>query len=116
MGGGPAGASLAARVAQAGHRVAVFEREHFPREHIGESFASPVVPCLAETGALPAVLASDCWIRKSGGYYAWDSRAPSATFFRHRQWQSDGVHRWSFHVNRAEFDRVLLEHAGRCGA
>ena len=60
VGGGPAGASLATRLALAGWRVVLFERERFPREHIGESFASPVVPCLAETGALPAVLASDC--------------------------------------------------------
>jgi flavin-dependent dehydrogenase len=116
VGGGPAGSSLAARLARRSYRVALFERERFPREHIGESFASPVVPCLAETGALDPVTASSCWIRKFGGYYAWDHKAPSVSFFRHRQWQRDGVNRWSFHVNRAEFDAVLLEHARRCGA
>src|SRR4051812_2461111 len=37
IGGGPAGASMAAYLAKAGVRCAVFERELFPREHVGES-------------------------------------------------------------------------------
>src|ERR1700736_6823836 len=37
IGGGPAGSSAAALLALAGRRVIVFEREKFPRFHIGES-------------------------------------------------------------------------------
>ena len=37
IGGGPAGATAATLIAQQGHRVAVFERDRFPRFHIGES-------------------------------------------------------------------------------
>ena len=37
IGGGPAGASSAAVLAQYNHRVLVLEREKFPRYHIGES-------------------------------------------------------------------------------
>ena len=37
IGGGPAGASAAAILAEKGHRVLVLEREKFPRYHIGES-------------------------------------------------------------------------------
>src|ERR1700733_11864243 len=37
IGGGPAGSSSAAILAQHGHRVLVLEREKFPRYHIGES-------------------------------------------------------------------------------
>src|SRR5207244_2770764 len=81
-----------------------------------ESFASPAVPCLQETGVLPKVLASDCHVRKFGGYYAWGGGPPAVSFFRHRLWQRDGVHRWSVHVNRAEFDHLLLRHARACGA
>src|SRR3954453_11144300 len=36
-GGGPAGSTAAALLARAGRRVIVFEREEFPRFHIGES-------------------------------------------------------------------------------
>ena len=37
IGGGPAGSTAAALLAQAGRRVILFEREKFPRFHIGES-------------------------------------------------------------------------------
>ena len=37
IGGGPAGATAATIIAQHGHRVQLFERERFPRFHIGES-------------------------------------------------------------------------------
>jgi flavin-dependent dehydrogenase len=117
MGGGPAGATLAARLTrETSLRVALFEKERFPREHIGESFASPVVPCLQESGVLDKVLASDCYVRKYGGYYSWDPADPTAAFFRHRAWQQDGYRRWSLHVNRSEFDQILLDHARDCGA
>src|SRR5271154_6916567 len=37
IGGGPAGSTAATLIAQHGQRVRLFEREHFPRFHIGES-------------------------------------------------------------------------------
>ena len=41
IGGGPAGSTACTLVAQQGHKVRLFEREHFPRFHIGES----LIPC-----------------------------------------------------------------------
>ena len=29
--------------------------------------------------------------------------------------ERDGVHRWTMHVNRAEFDHILLDHAADVG-
>src|SRR5215813_3061709 len=37
IGGGPAGSTCSTLIAQHGYRVHLFEREHFPRFHIGES-------------------------------------------------------------------------------
>ena len=37
IGGGPAGSAAATFLAQKGRSVVVFEREKFPRFHIGES-------------------------------------------------------------------------------
>src|SRR5437879_13385484 len=37
IGGGPAGSTAATLLARAGRRVVVFERDKFPRFHIGES-------------------------------------------------------------------------------
>src|SRR5215207_392996 len=116
MGGGPGGSTLAALLAQRSDlRVALYEKEVFPREHIGESFAHPLIPVLEESGALPKVLASDCWVKKYGGVFNWDAD-PSVAYFDHGNWAKDGVHRWSMHVNRSEFDHILLRHARDVGA
>ena len=37
IGGGPAGATVSTLLAQRGLKVQLFEREHLPRFHIGES-------------------------------------------------------------------------------
>ncbi|MCA9165193.1 MAG: tryptophan 7-halogenase, partial [Planctomycetales bacterium] len=37
IGGGPSGATASTLIAQQGYRVQLFERERFPRFHIGES-------------------------------------------------------------------------------
>ena len=116
-GGGPGGSTLAALLTRGTDlRVAVLEKEHFPREHIGESFAHPLIPVLEESGALEKVLASDCWVKKFGGIFNWDDEGPSVTFFDHANVLIDGVPRWAMHVNRAEFDHILLQHARDCGA
>ncbi|MFG1791985.1 NAD(P)/FAD-dependent oxidoreductase [Nocardia sp. NPDC049149] len=117
MGGGPAGSTLAAILCRESDlRVAVIDREVFPREHIGESGAHPLVPVLQASGALEKVLASQCWIQKYGGIYQWDNDRPFVSFFEHADYLVDGIYRWSIHVNREEFDTVLLDHAEDSGA
>ncbi|WP_330182268.1 tryptophan 7-halogenase [Nocardia sp. NBC_01503] len=117
MGGGPAGSTLAAMLCrETDLKVAVFDKEIFPREHIGESGAHPLVPVLQASGALEKVMASECWIQKYGGIYQWDTERPFVGFFDHSDYLADGVYRWSMHVNRAEFDTVLLDHAEDSGA
>jgi flavin-dependent dehydrogenase len=116
MGGGPAGATLGALLArQSNLKVVILEKEHFPREHIGESFAHPLIPVLEESGALAKVLASDCYVMKYGGIFNWDTTGPCTAFFDHANFLQDGVHRWAVHANRSEFDHILLEHARSLG-
>ena len=50
-GGGPAGSTLATRLAQLGHRVALVERNRFPRPRLGEALTPGVLPLLQLTGA-----------------------------------------------------------------
>jgi flavin-dependent dehydrogenase len=115
MGGGPAGSTLGALLArQTKLRVALFEKEEFPREHIGESFAHPMIPAIEQSGALEKVLASKCWVKKYGGVFNW-GEIPRAAFFDQHNYLSDGVPRFAMHVNRAEFDHILLEHAASSG-
>lgn len=116
MGGGPAGSTLGARLKRETNlSVAIFEAEFFPRDHIGETFVHTVIPSLQESGALPKVMASQCYVKKGGGFYSWDPARPWATYFEHGLHERDGFLRWAIHCNRPEFDHILLNHARDCG-
>jgi flavin-dependent dehydrogenase len=58
IGGGPAGSTFAARMAQLGHDVVLVERATFPRRQLGESLSPGVLPLLGMTGARAAVEAA----------------------------------------------------------
>ncbi|HVZ30990.1 MAG TPA: NAD(P)/FAD-dependent oxidoreductase [Polyangiaceae bacterium] len=116
-GGGPAGSMLASLLRKNFDLdIAVFEKEFFPRERIGESLAHRTTILLERTGALQKVIDSDCGIRKAGGIYAWNDVLPYQGQFEFPSYQKDGVFRWAFHVNRSEFDQLLLNHARELGA
>lgn len=117
MGGGTSGAILGSLLAKkTNYKIAIFEENEFPRDKIGESFAHPIIPVLEECGVLQKVMDSDCWIKKYGGIYDWGDEFPETTFFDILNYKEDGVFRWSMHVNRAEFDKILLDHAKYCGS
>ncbi|NMO16526.1 FAD-dependent oxidoreductase [Pyxidicoccus fallax] len=75
VGGGPAGAALALRLARLGHAVCLVERQAFPRPHVGESLAPGVWPLLdmlgvaeevRRAGFLPAREARVRWEDRTG--------------------------------------------------
>src|SRR3982751_1281275 len=59
IGGGPAGATVATLVADAGRRVLVVERGQFPRFHIGESLMPETYWTFKRLGMLPRLKESD---------------------------------------------------------
>ena len=50
VGGGPAGATAATLLAKSGHKVGLFERQAFPRFHVGESLVPAVNLTLEKLG------------------------------------------------------------------
>jgi len=112
VGGGPAGSTVATLLARGGRRVVLFERERFPRYHIGESLLSATLPILAYVGVLDDVERHG-FVKKPGGTFLWGSSAEPWTFwFR----EDPGGYSHAFHVLRSEFDALLLRHAGKQGA
>lgn len=103
---------MAALLAADGLRVRLFERETFPREHIGESLLPATMPILEEIGALPAVQAAG-FLDKWGATMVWGSSPePWAWFFdeTNKQWPH------AYQVRRPEFDQILLRNARDRGA
>ncbi|HEV8676562.1 MAG TPA: NAD(P)/FAD-dependent oxidoreductase [Methylomirabilota bacterium] len=112
VGGGPAGSTAATLLARAGLDVACFERERFPRFHIGESLLPASVPLFDRLG-LTSRLEGAGFLRKYGAAFI-DEADGRQVFFNFRR----GPH-WADHaynVPRADFDRLLLDHAAKEGA
>ena len=111
LGGGPAGSTLATLLAQDGLRVALVERERMPRPHVGESLIPGVLPALDASGALPLVEAAG-FTQKYGATYIWGrSRDPWTVKFS--EVYPDQAFAWQ--VDRAKFDKLLLDHAAAEG-
>jgi len=121
LGGGPAGATLAAVLLKynRGLRVTVVEKALYPRHHIGESLVLEVNRVLQDSGALPAVERAG-FLKKGGATYVWgENRRPWSFWFREstgRRPHFEGIQDYTWHVDRSRFDTLLLEHARACGA
>jgi flavin-dependent dehydrogenase len=105
IGGGPAGAALACRLATLGHSVVVVERDRFPRSHVGESVSPGVWPLLEALGAHTAVEAA-CFPCAVEARVRWG--APET---RRLTTAEPGIN-----VDRGVFDQILLSRAKAAGA
>ena len=55
IGGGPAGSTISALLAEQGWHVELLEKDHHPRFHIGESLLPHSLPMLDRLGVLPEI-------------------------------------------------------------
>ena len=112
IGGGPAGSTAATLLADAGLRTVLFERERFPRAHVGESLLPATLAILEETGVLPAV-AAEGFVKKPGATMSWGrDREPWSWNFR----ETNRRFPHAYQVWRARFDQILLDHSRARGA
>lgn len=110
IGGGPAGSIAATLLAQGGARVTLLERDMFPRYHIGESISPSCRSVLDLAGAHEKIEARGYTVKEGillrwGWERDWTVNWPSMFGDSVRSWQ----------VDRADFDQVLLQHAGSQG-
>lgn len=128
IGGGPGGAALGAYLAKAGLSCAIFERELFPRPHVGESFVPSSTRVFKEIDFLDKMDKAD-FPKKYGAAWTTNGAGPVYTErfegltldchanVRFAEREQPGVDRnYTFHVDRGKFDLLLLQHAQELGA
>lgn len=114
IGGGPAGSCASAILAEYGHRVAVIEREKFPRYHIGESLIPFTYGPLERIGMIPKMKRSHFVKKYSVTFVQPDGRRSQPFYFFTRYDRETVAQTWQ--VLRSEFDQMLLENAREKGA
>src|SRR6187399_2348469 len=112
IGGGPAGSTVSTLLAQQGVTVSLFEREHFPRFHIGESLIPETYWVLKRLGMLPKMQASH-FVKKHSVQFVNASGKLSAPFYFWDNKPHECSQTWQ--VVRSEFDQMMLENAREHG-
>lgn len=113
MGGGPAGSSVASMLAREGRQVILFEREIFPRHHIGESLMTDTYWTFRRMGLLEKLRESP-FVRKYSVQFANAAGKESRPFYFFEAVHHESAVTWQ--VTRAKFDELLINHAADSGA
>ncbi len=111
IGGGPAGSVLGAYLAHAGVQHIILEQAHYPRPHVGESLVCSTTRILREIGVLPELERAEFIVKRGTCWASWFDRNEIDLPFDH----ADDLN-FSFHVDRARFDELLLKHCCEKGS
>jgi flavin-dependent dehydrogenase len=112
VGGGPAGSTAATLLAERGHNVALIEKAHHPRFHIGESLLPANLPMFDRLGVAEEIRAIG--MPKLGAEFVspWHGRSETFEF----KDAYDPRPAYAYQVRRSQFDEILIRRASRAGA
>ena len=108
IGGGPSGSTVAALVAANGHSVTLFERDRFPRYHVGESLIPETFWVLERLGILPQ-LRGGPFVEKHSVQFVSEQGKVSEPFYFADYKEHESSRTWQ--VTRRDFDQLLLDNA-----
>src|SRR5207245_4150820 len=112
IGGGPAGSTVSTLLAQQGVGVELFERERFPRFHIGESLIPETYWVLERLNMLEKMQRSH-FVKKYSVQFVSASGKVSAPFYFWDNKPHECSQTWQ--VIRSEFDTMMLDNAREQG-
>jgi flavin-dependent dehydrogenase len=112
IGGGPAGSTVSALLAQRGRDVVMLEKSRHPRFHIGESLLPLNMPLFERLGVAAEI--ERIGMHKYGAEFVspWHQKPTHVDFAN--AW--DPSFPYTYQVRRSEFDEILFRHAARQGA
>src|SRR5246127_111118 len=112
VGGGPAGSTAGTLLAKKGWKVAIFEKEQFPRFKIGESLLPGSLCTFERMGVKEKIDRADVIVKHGG-------KIVSACGTRTNRFLFSNVFRCkyptAYQVERSRFDQILLDHAAETG-
>jgi flavin-dependent dehydrogenase len=112
IGGGPAGSTCSTLIAQYGYRVRLFEREKFPRFHIGESLIPETYWALKRLNMLEKMKRS-AFVKKCSVQFVNQHGKMSEPFYFTDHNPHECSQTWQ--VLRSEFDQLMLHNAAEHG-
>ncbi|MDB5390303.1 MAG: tryptophan halogenase [Planctomycetaceae bacterium] len=112
IGGGPGGSTASTLIAQQGYRVELFEREHFPRFHIGESLIPETYWILKRLNMLDKMKGSH-FVKKYSVQFVGQTGRLSEPFYFVDHKPHESSQTWQ--VRRSEFDHLMLNNAREHG-
>ena len=127
IGAGPGGSAMAAYLAKAGVSCVLFERDIFPREHVGESLVPSSTRVFRdlefldqmEEAKFPRKFGAVWTAAQSSKLYEheWEGLDPdNYADIRFEEREQAGVDKnYTYHVDRGKFDLLLLQHASKLG-
>jgi 1H-pyrrole-2-carbonyl-[peptidyl-carrier protein] chlorinase len=127
IGGGPAGSTLGSYLAKSGVECVIFEKEKFPRPHVGESLVASSTLIFQELNLIEKMEAAG-FLKKYGAIWTTEKNKK----IHSHDWEEvdDAYHmevqfkerviegvkqNHTYHVDRAKFDKLLLDHAKELG-
>src|SRR5207253_5004058 len=105
IGGGPAGSTASTLIAQQGFKVQLFERERFPRFHIGESLIPETYWVLKRLNMLDKMKRSH-FVKKYSVQFVNEHGKLSEPFYFMDHKPHESPQTWQ--VERSELDEMLL--------
>jgi len=112
IGGGPAGSTAAALLAERGFQVTLLDKDHHPRFHIGESLLPANLPLFDRLGLREQI--ERIGMRKWAAEFVSPWHDHKQKFEFGDAW--DKSMPFAYQVRRSEFDEILLRNAGSKGA
>jgi FADH2-dependent halogenase len=113
IGGGPAGSTAATMLAKSGRRVLVLEKSKFPRFHIGESLLPYNRRIFEQLGVWEKVSNAGFMVKRGAQFWMGDGSRHNRLDFSKGSFTE---YPESIQVERATFDKILLDHSREAGA